>query len=462
MKRIFTLIAALVMSFHLAAQCPLTEAVDFTATDCHGTQVHLFDILDRGRYVLIDFFFASCGPCQTATPKVAQAYTALGCNQHDVFFMEISYKDHDNTLQNWCNTYGIEYPTIGIEGGEPSIDDAFNIPQYPAIILIAPDRQIVIQDLWPIASAQTVINALAPYGIQQHDCNTVTEPSVDITFGEVTSTTIEATFTSNAECASYTYLCAIQSEMENWMVVTGMTLEELVQAWGIHAQETSSHVFDGLISNTEYTVYVLPFDSEDSIYALQTKVVKTAQLGGTGVSQIELQVEVLSDTTVKTIAIPNAETAEYYYGLITKAYYEEIGADSALQVIRGNGHPLYGNDEWIWVNLAPNTHYYALRSGKNANGEWGETVLVEFVTSTDHVDGMEVAEYQVAPNPANNHVMISGKSMSDVAVFNNLGQQVLHEAVKGEAVTVETSGLEKGIYFVRINGSIVKRTIIAH
>ena len=346
MKRIFTLIAALVMSFHLAAQCPITQAVDFTATDIHGNEIHLFDILDGGQYVLIDFFFTSCVPCQQATSKVVQAYSALGCNQHEVFFMEISLLDNNAALQNWCNNYDVEYPTISREAGGSSICSSYGILAYPTVILIAPDREIVEQDIYPIPNAQTIINTLAPYGIRQHDCNTVVEPSVDIAIGEVTSTTIEATFTPNAECASYTYLCAIQSEMENWMVVTGMTLEELVQAWGIHAQETSSHVFDGLIPNTEYTVYVLPFDSEDSSYALQTKVVKTAQLGGAGVSEIELRVEVLTDTTVKTIAIPNAETAEYYYGLITKAYYEEIGADSALQVIRGNGHPLYGNDEW--------------------------------------------------------------------------------------------------------------------
>ena len=112
-------------------------------------------------------------------------------------------------------------------------------------------------------------------------------------------------------------------------------------------------------------------------------MVQTAQLCGSGVAEITLQVEVLSDTTAKTIATPNAETAEYYYGLITKAYYEEIGADSAVQVIRGNGYPLYGPDEWIWMDLLPETYYYALGSGKNANGEWGETALVEFFTASD-------------------------------------------------------------------------------
>ena len=78
MKKIFTLFLAVVFSLGLKAQCGLSEAVDFTLTDVHGTQVHLFDILDGGQYVLIDFFFTTCPPCQSVTPIIAESYTAMG------------------------------------------------------------------------------------------------------------------------------------------------------------------------------------------------------------------------------------------------------------------------------------------------------------------------------------------------------------------------------------------------
>ncbi len=38
------------------AQTPLTTAVDFTATDFEGNEFNLFEILDGGQYVVIDFF----------------------------------------------------------------------------------------------------------------------------------------------------------------------------------------------------------------------------------------------------------------------------------------------------------------------------------------------------------------------------------------------------------------------
>lgn len=170
MKKIFTFIFAIALSLNVFAQCPYTTAFDFQAVDCHGTQVNLFEILDGGQYVLIDFFFTTCGPCQQATPKIVESYYAFGCNMHDVYYMEISTSDGDAACQTWAANYGVEYPTISTAGGGGTICNTYGISQYPTVILIAPDRSIVIQDLWPINNAQTVISALENHGIQQHDC----------------------------------------------------------------------------------------------------------------------------------------------------------------------------------------------------------------------------------------------------------------------------------------------------
>lgn len=171
MKKIFTFIFAITLSFNVFAQCPYTTAFDFQTVDCHGTQVNLFEILDGGQYVLIDFFFTTCGPCQQATPKIVESYYAFGCNMHDVYYIEISTSDGDAACQNWAANYGVEYPTISTNGGGSTICSTYGIAQYPTVILIAPDHSIVIQDLWPISNAQTVISALENHGVQQHECD---------------------------------------------------------------------------------------------------------------------------------------------------------------------------------------------------------------------------------------------------------------------------------------------------
>lgn len=266
MKKLFTLILALAFGFGLKAQCPLTQAVDFTATDVHGTEVHLFDILDGGQAVLIDFFFTTCGPCQQATPKIVESYYAMGCNMHDVFYMEIATGDSDAACLNWVNTYGVEYPTISGQAGGTGICSQYQIGAYPTLIVIAPDRSIVINDLWPINNAQTVINALEQLGLQQHDCNAPSyDPQVSITVDQVLETEVTATFTPNEDCASYAYMMATEAEIQEWMGIAGLDLPEYLWTYGIPGSGEMSNTFTDLTPDTEYVIYAVPADIDGNL-----------------------------------------------------------------------------------------------------------------------------------------------------------------------------------------------------
>ena len=171
MKKITTLVLSLLVGITMFAQCPLTEAVDFTATDIEGDEWNLFEILDGGQYVLIDFFYTTCGPCQATAPKVAGAYTYFGCNSADLIVLGIDTGDSDEQVRAFDESFGAIYPSIsGIEGGGSAIVSTYQIPAFPTVILIAPDRSIVVQDLWPITNAQTIIDVLEPYGIEEHEC----------------------------------------------------------------------------------------------------------------------------------------------------------------------------------------------------------------------------------------------------------------------------------------------------
>ena len=173
MKKLYILLAFLFFGAGLRAQqTNLTEAVDFTVTDCHGQTYNLFEILDRGQAVFIDFFFYSCGQCQVISPYITGSYTQMGCNLHDVFYIEISYIDSDAVCQQWANEYGVEFPTVGRDGGGNEVFDLYGIQACPTLVLIMPDRSIPIQgllDLYPF-SAQDVVNAMQQNGLQPHDC----------------------------------------------------------------------------------------------------------------------------------------------------------------------------------------------------------------------------------------------------------------------------------------------------
>lgn len=152
------------------------EALDFIATDLQGNEIHLYEILDRGQYVFLDFFHYTCGPCRDIIPYIEESYYYYGCNEKDVFYMEITPYDDDDRCQLWCEEFAVEYPTISKDRGGSVIDSEFRIPAHPFVILIAPDHSIVLQT-WGnsfgyegINSLQSIVNAFAPFGIEHHQC----------------------------------------------------------------------------------------------------------------------------------------------------------------------------------------------------------------------------------------------------------------------------------------------------
>ena len=179
MRTFYVLIIALVMAAttQLQAQTQLTQAVDFTVTDVHGVQHNLFSILNGGQYVCIDFFFTTCPPCITTSPMYAQTYQDFGCNQEDIFFIAIDVGDTDQEVIAYENSvFGGTpgYPSVsGVDDGGNAVVTTYGIGAYPTYILIAPNQQIVEQDMWPISSAATFATYFAGHGLTPKNCTTV-------------------------------------------------------------------------------------------------------------------------------------------------------------------------------------------------------------------------------------------------------------------------------------------------
>ncbi|MGN0032727.1 MAG: redoxin domain-containing protein [Candidatus Limimorpha sp.] len=458
MKKLFTLLFTMMLGFNVFAQCPITNAVDFTATDCHGTEINLFEILDGGQYVLIDFFFTTCGPCNQACPKIVEAYELLGCNQNEIFFMEISPNDNDAACQSWCELYGVEYPTIGSSSVGPQICSDYGIEYYPTCIIIAPDHTIVVNDIWPINDAMTIVNIADPFGIKQHDCDSGSS-LVEITDISTTTSTVTATFNKSDECSSYYYMISTAAEMEMWVQMMQMPLETLVMQWGINQTETTTYTWTDMVPDTEYTIYVLPMVG-DEMQELVTALATTAQQGGSGTSVVALEALEITSSSVRMIATPNEETSVYFYGLITVDYFNEIGEEQAVEIIRGNGYPLYGIDDWMWSGLDEATEYYAVSSGQNSAGEWGETTIISFVTLADGIDDNNLIGLTISPNPADGYVKVAGENINNVKIINMVGQIVYNRDVEGVETIISTEDFESGIYFVTINGLVTKKLVV--
>ena len=462
MKKALLFVFALVLSFGLKAQCPLTQAVDFTATDCHGTEVHLFDILDGGQYVIIDFFYTACGPCQQATPKIRDSYTALGCNMYEVYYMEISDRDSDAVCLNWVSNYGIEYPTISGVAGGSGICNTYQIGAFPTVILVTPDHSIVINDLWPINNAQTVINALAPYGIQQHDCT----PPV----GELTITPDTLWFSNMGEDQTFTILneTADAVTIEN-VVPEGGSALEIWQPSFPYTLESGESV-DVVVG---YQVPPLKDDFTSFIIDVETS------LG-------DRQVVAMIENTALDL------------GMILGPYFiVELDAENpSLDLYLSNGNS--GTQTPIEINSIVETPMeggpylnidlsaelpYNLNYGEDAfrftisprykGGKDGVTTLVEVNHDgesdyyTVSIDGELLTiteinnEWRLFPNPANESLTLKGEKLGTVRIFNAFGQKVDEFEANGDELNINTAGYANGVYFIKVNGSTL-RFVISH
>ena len=491
---------AIALGWGVKAQCPLTTAVDFTATDVHGTEVHLFDILDGGQYVLIDFFFTTCGPCQQVTPKIVSSYYSFGCNMHDVFYMEIASGDSHQACLNWVNNYGVEYPTIsGVEGGT-QICNQYGIPSYPTIILIAPNHSIVIQDLWPVANAQTVINALENHGVQQHACGA--SPEVSISIDQVLETEVTATFTPNEDCASYAYTIATEREIQSWMDMTGLDLPNYLWTYGIPGSETLSNTFNGLTPETEYTIYAVPADIDGTLGEVAQETVTTTP-GGSSETMPDFTGTDIDGNTIHLYDLLDAGQAVLINFFLAGDPFSENVMDDMVEA-----YHLYGcNDHDVFfMEICPNGHdsdcqawveQFGVEYPTISRDGGGNTIaqsipvalypaimlirpdhtiamrdiypptlqyIVEALEGEDYgqyecTDSVDENSHQLLflyPNPANDFVTLMGEDLGTVRVYNILGQKVDELETEGNELQINTTSYLDGLYFIKFDEKTMK------
>ncbi|MHC1708286.1 MAG: T9SS type A sorting domain-containing protein [Bacteroidales bacterium] len=133
------------------AQTTLDTAPDFSGKDIHGVMHYLYPLLDNNKFVLLDFFTTTCGPCVTYASDIQQAYVHFGSNQGNVFFLGINYADDNNGVSFFDSVHGIEFPTIsGLNGhGNTIALNTFDVQSFPTMVLIAPNRLILNQQIYP-------------------------------------------------------------------------------------------------------------------------------------------------------------------------------------------------------------------------------------------------------------------------------------------------------------------------
>lgn len=96
------------------------EPVEFAATTETGADVTSEDYL--GEVLVVNFWYAACGPCRAEAGDLEEAYTSFAGD--DVAFLGINTIDSAEAAAAFAETYGITYPSA-IASETPAIKLAF-------------------------------------------------------------------------------------------------------------------------------------------------------------------------------------------------------------------------------------------------------------------------------------------------------------------------------------------------
>ncbi|MDD4148975.1 MAG: PKD domain-containing protein [Bacteroidales bacterium] len=170
MKKTLLLLGFIGISYFLFAQPDPdrpTVAVDFTVTDTEGIVYNLFEILDQGKYVYLDFWFETCGGCQAAVPDVNNIYEGFGCNEFELIVLGMGAVDSDEIAEQFRTDFGCVYPLVTRVGSSSPVINYYGVEYYPEFIIISPDRSV----LWDgDAGSLHNISTIVDFGINQNAC----------------------------------------------------------------------------------------------------------------------------------------------------------------------------------------------------------------------------------------------------------------------------------------------------
>lgn len=284
------------------------------------------------------------------------------------------------------------------------------------------------------------------------DATSTDIPAVEVTFDNITTTSLDATMTPNALCESYYFVLMTAADMQMWAPFMGGP-EAAIKQFGIHESGVFTHHFNDLTPNTEYFVYTISVGYDGFEAPYDSTMVQTAILGGNGVATATIELTEITETTVRMIVTPNSETAVYHDGLITKEYFDEIGEEAAIELIRNNGYPQYGIDNWVWTDLEMSTIYKAIATCQNALGEWGPATIVEFSTlPLVGINDIDTKAVIIFPNPGNGRFEVAGDGLSGtgIRVVDMAGKVVYSAKIGDNHILVDISNCNNGLYIVEI------------
>jgi peroxiredoxin len=120
-------------------------AINFSQMNDKGEEVSLAQV-NKGKYVLIDFWASWCGPCRTEYPYLKKAYSQYRDRNFEIIGVSL-----DDNKANWLQAIksnGFQWIELcDLKGRQNEVASAYGIAAIPQSFLIDPQGNIIAKNL---------------------------------------------------------------------------------------------------------------------------------------------------------------------------------------------------------------------------------------------------------------------------------------------------------------------------
>ncbi len=466
MKKIFYLICLnLVISSSAFAQLKDGDiAPNWTLTDINGNVHTLYNYLDEGKFVVIDFSATWCGPCwgyhtAGAMKTFYNNYGPNGTDEAMVFFIEgdpattlANLNGTGNTQGNWVQN--TPYPIIDLPNN--TVASAYKIGYFPTVYIVYPNRSIYEVGQAPFAGLRSSFENMPRQATEDTEIKLMNvegttlfctdnaalgvrfqnyglEPLETATFQVVENGEVIATKEWSGNLGRYGF--ATVTFDENFEIVDGMNVE-------IKGEAPGQEIFE-LSELSDITLYMDPelqAGRRIKLHILATQNgAQTRWELKTGTGGIQLKGEDLENNKLYTYTV-FLSVGQCYQFNVYNTDGEGLGNGGYYKILDKDDNTLAGVDEFTF---------------KSTTNFMGSTT-----TSTEMISS--VGSFQMSPNPVSSVLNIQFESIRNadynIQILSGLGTELYANRLENNgtqvSMVIPAESLQPGVYFLRLsNGS---------
>ncbi|MAZ01386.1 MAG: hypothetical protein CMP58_04260 [Flavobacteriales bacterium] len=478
MKKLLLAILTII-TINVSAQLPDGSlAPDWTMTDLNGTVHHLYEYLDDGYTVFIDFSAVWCGPCWSYHTSGAledlymnhgpAGHPNVNANTTDdvmVFFIEgdestvAQLNGGSGSQGNWVT--GTPYPIIGTDGtvNNDDVTGDYQIGYWPTVYMICPDR--ITTETGAVSNPYGQVGACPPLPTTTNDVRTFTYTGPTSSCGGflVPKLTIQNYGTANLTSVDITtYVGGSVNNVENW---TGSLSQ-------FQTEEVTLPALSGLgtVSNIMITIEN-PNSSNDDDPSNNQNISFTAVDANAASASGAISVGVITDQYGNETSWDI--TNQYGVVVASGSGYGNSGPQTVLgsPFSLPNGcytftiYDTYGDG----ICCSYGNGYYTIADasgtifGGPGSGSFTDQISHSFQIGSLNVEENNFSNINVYPNPAKDFININidvlTPNKTEIAVFDVLGRNVYSKSLGnlnvGEiTVNINTEKLKSGLYYIHV------------